>query len=117
MVFGMNAVAFVFVLVAVSTWKRKSPAFNAPLEGFFDSLASAVRYMRYAPGVQIILLRNFVFGVLIGAIPALLPVVGLKALHLDAVNLGLVFTSMGLGSLPVQFSCLSPPGRGSNRIR
>ena len=90
-VFAMNAIAFVIVLVAVSTWKRKNPEFNAPLERFFDSLAGAARYMRYAPGVQIILLRNFIFGVLIGAIPALLPVVGLKALHLDAVNLGLVF--------------------------
>jgi MFS family permease len=108
MVFGMNAVAFVLVLVAVSTWKRKSLAFSAPLEGFFDSLASAVRYMRYAPGVQIILLRNFVFGVLIGAIPALLPVVGLKALHLDAVNLGLVLTSMGLGSLAGAVFVLEP---------
>ena len=98
-VFAMNAMAFVIVLLAVSTWRRKKPEFNAPIERFFDSLAGAARYMRYAPGVQIILLRNFIFGVLIGAIPALLPVVGLKALHLDAVNLGLIFTSMGLGSL------------------
>jgi MFS family permease len=107
-VFGMNAVAFVLVLVAVSTWKRKSPSFNAPLEGFFDSLASAVRYMRYAPGIQTILLRNFVFGVLIGAIAALLPVVGLKALHMDAVNLGLVFTGLGLGSLAGAVLVLEP---------
>ena len=64
--------------------------------------------MRYAPGVQIILLRNFIFGVLIGAIPALLPVVGLKALHLDAVNLGLIFTSMGLGSLAGGVFILEP---------
>jgi MFS family permease len=107
-VFGMNAVAFLLVLVAVSTWKRKSPSFNAPLEGLFDSLASAVRYMCYAPGVQIVLLRNFVFDVLIGAIPALLPVVGLEALQLDAVNLGLVFTSLGLGSLAGAVFVLEP---------
>ena len=107
-VFAMNAIAFVIVLVAVSTWKRKNPEFNAPLERFFDSLAGAARYMRYAPGVQIVLLRNFIFGVLIGAIPALLPVVGLKALHLDAVNLGLTFTSMGLGSLAGAVFILEP---------
>lgn len=107
-VFGINALAFIIVLVAVSTWKRKNPEFNAPLERFFDSLAGAARYMHYAPGVQIILLRNFIFGVLIGAIPALLPVVGLKALHLDAVNLGLTFTSMGLGSLAGAVFILEP---------
>lgn len=31
---------------------------------------------------------NFIFGVLIGATPALLPVVGLKALHLGPLKLG-----------------------------
>ena len=107
-VFAINAVAFVLVLVAIGTWKRAGVAVNAPLESFLDSLAGAVRYMRYAPGVQTILLRNLVFGVLIGAIPALLPVVGLKALHLDPVKLGLVFTSMGFGSLAAAVLILGP---------
>src|SRR4029077_2455305 len=106
--FAMNAIAFVIVLVAVTTWKRKNPEFNAPIESFFDSLAGAVRYMRYAPGVQIVLLRNFIFGVLIGAIPALLPVVGLKALHLDPLKLGFVYTCMGLGSLAGAVFVLEP---------
>jgi Na+/melibiose symporter-like transporter len=57
---------------------------------------------------RLFLLRNSVFGVLIGAIPALLPVVGLKALHLDAVHLGLVFTSLGLGSLAGAILILQP---------
>ena len=52
-VFGMNAITFAIVLVAVSTWKRKNPEFNAPLERFFDSLAGAARYMRYAPAFRL----------------------------------------------------------------
>jgi MFS family permease len=107
-VFALNALAFVLVLFAVMTWKRKSEVLDTPLESFFDSLAGAVRYMRYAPGVQIVLLRNFIFGVLIGAIPALLPVVGLKALHLDPLKLGFVFTCMGLGSLAGALFILEP---------
>jgi MFS family permease len=107
-VFAMNALAFVLVLLAVITWKRTSVALDMPLEGFFDSLTGAVRYMRYAPGVRIVLLRNFIFGVLIGAIPALLPVVGLKALHLDPLNLGFVFTCMGVGSLAGAVLILEP---------
>jgi predicted MFS family arabinose efflux permease len=35
----------------------------------------------------------------ISAIPALMPVVGLKVLHLSASNLGFLFTSMGAGSV------------------
>jgi MFS family permease len=98
-VFALNALAFVLVLLAVVSWKRKTVPLDTPLEGFFDSLVGAFRYMRYAPGVRVVLLRNFIFGVLIGATPALIPVVGLKALHLDPLYLGLVFTCMGLGSL------------------
>jgi MFS family permease len=107
-VFAMNALAFVLVLLAVITWKRTSVALDMPLEGFFDSLTGAVRYMRYAPGVRIVLLRNFIFGVLIGATPALLPVIGLKALHLDPLNLGFVFTCMGIGSLAGAVLILEP---------
>jgi MFS family permease len=107
-VFALNALAFVLVLLAVITWKRKSIALDKPLEGFFDSLVGALRYMRYAPGVRIVLLRNFAFGVLIGATPALLPVVGLKTLHLDPLYLGFVFTCMGIGSLVGAVFILEP---------
>ena len=107
-VFTINTLAFVLVLFAVITWRRKSVALDMPLEGFFDSLTGALRYMRYAPGVRIVLLRNLIFGVLIGAIPALLPVVGLKALHFDPVHLGFVFTCMGLGSLTGAVLILQP---------
>lgn len=107
-VFALNALGFVLVFLAVLTWKRKTVLIEAPLEGFFDSLIGAVRYMRYAPGVRIILLRNFTFGLLIGATPALLPVIGLKALHLDPLHLGSVFTSMGLGSLAGAVLILEP---------
>jgi MFS family permease len=106
--FTLNAAAFLLVLVAVMTWKRTKVALDTPLEGFFDSLTGAIRYMRYAPGVQIVLLRNLIFGMFIGAIPALLPVIGLKVLHLDAVSLGFVFTSMGLGSLGGAVLILEP---------
>ena len=37
------------------------------------------------------------FALFILAIPALMPVVGLKALHLNPSQLGLLFTSMGAG--------------------
>jgi MFS family permease len=45
------------------------------------------------------LIRNAIFSFFIAIIPALLPVVGLKELHLNPSNLGLLFTSMGIGSV------------------
>jgi predicted MFS family arabinose efflux permease len=46
-----------------------------------------------------VLARNFLFALFISVIPALMPVVGLKVLHLSSSNLGLLFTSMGAGSV------------------
>ena len=43
--------------------------------------------------------RNFLFALFISVIPALMPVVGLKVLDLSSSNLGLLFTSMGAGSV------------------
>jgi len=108
-VFTLNAAAFVLVFFAVSSWTRKdAAAFQPPLESFFDSVIGAIRYMRYAPGVRVLLLRNLIFGILIGATPALLPVVGLKVLHFDSVHLGFVFTCMGIGSLTGAIFILEP---------
>jgi MFS family permease len=107
-VFALNTAAFVLVLIAVSTWTRKTARLDIPLESFFDSVIGAIRYMRYAPGVRVVLLRNLIFGILIGATPALLPVVGLKVLHFDPLHLGFVFTCMGIGSLTGAILIMEP---------
>ena len=107
-VFSLNAAAFLLVLLAISSWPRKRTPLQAQLESFSDSVIGALRYMKYAPGVRVVLLRNLLFGILIGATPALLPVVGLKALHLDSLHLGFVFTCMGIGSLTGAIVILEP---------
>jgi MFS family permease len=96
-VFALNALCFLAVLLSIEPWKPKVS--KLPLESFFESITSAIRYVRYSHGVRIILIRNAIFSLFIAIIPALLPVVGLKELHLSPSNLGLLFTSMGIGSV------------------
>jgi MFS family permease len=96
-VFLLNAIFAFLVVVAIAPWK---PAVSKlPLESFFESMTSAIRYVRYSRHVRIVLIRNALFSFFIAVIPALLPVVGLKKLHLSPSNLGLLFTSMGIGSV------------------
>jgi Transmembrane secretion effector len=45
------------------------------------------------------LFRNVLFTLVISIVPALLPVIALKEMHLSATQLGLVFTSVSVGSL------------------
>jgi predicted MFS family arabinose efflux permease len=66
---------------------------------FVRSIAISVRYVAQTPNVRNILLRNAIFSSLVVAIPALVPVVLLKELALDGSSLGLVFASMGVGSV------------------
>jgi MFS family permease len=98
-VFAMNSVCFFLLLIALHQLQRPKGLSNLPLENFLESFITAIRYVRYAPGIQVVLARNLLFAFFISAIPALIPVVGLKELHFDASHLGLVFTSMGVGSV------------------
>lgn len=96
-VFLLNALCSLLVVVAIAPWRPTVS--RLPLESFFESMTSAIRYVRYSKPVRIVLIRNGIFSFFISVIPALLPVVGLKKLHLSPPNLGLLFTSMGLGSV------------------
>ena len=96
-VFLLNALFALLVVVAVAPWKPQVS--KLPLESFFESMTSAIRYVRYSKNVRVVLVRNAIFSFFIAVIPALLPVVGLKKLHLSPSNLGLLFTSMGIGSV------------------
>src|SRR5271166_1545834 len=61
----------------------------------FSNLSGPLSITFVRRGFQVVLARNFLFALFISVIPALMPVVGLKELHLSLSNLGLLFTSMG----------------------
>jgi predicted MFS family arabinose efflux permease len=98
-VFALNACCFLVLIIAVAQLKRKKAPANLPLENFLESFLTAIRYVRYAPGIRVVLARNLLFAFFISIIPALLPIVALKELHIDPSSLGLVYTCMGIGSV------------------
>ena len=98
-VFAVNAVSFLVVVRAIRRWKQPTVLAKVPSESFFKSFRTVIGYVRSAPGFQVVLARNCLFALFISAIPALMPVLGLKVLHLSSSNLGLLFTSMGIGSV------------------
>jgi len=98
LVFILNAACFLLVIVSVLQWKQRNALSTPSSESFCQSFGTAFRYIRCAPEFQMLLMRNFLFALFISAIPALLPVVGLQVLQLSSSKLGLLFTSMGIGS-------------------
>jgi MFS family permease len=98
-IFALNAACFLAVILAILRWKQNVTSCKLPLENFLESFTTAIRYVRFAPGIQVVLARNFLFAFFISIIPALLPVVALKQLNFQPASLGLLFTSMGAGSV------------------
>jgi len=97
--FALNGLGFLLVFIAILQWKRTKRQSQLPLENFFESFITAIRYVRYTPGIKIIVLRSASFAFFISIISGLMPVVGLQELHLEAANLGFLFTSMAIGSV------------------
>jgi MFS family permease len=98
-VFALNAACLLLVVLAIRQLKKPSGQ-PAPLsESFSESFGTIVHQIRSAQGFQVILARNFLFALFISVIPALMPVMGLRVLHLNPSNLGLLFTTMGAGSV------------------
>jgi hypothetical protein len=98
-IFGANGLGFILMFLAILQWKRPKVQSNLPMENFFESLTTAIRYVRYSPGIKILLVRHALFSFFISIIPSLMPVVGLTELHLEASHLGYLFTSMAVGSV------------------
>ena len=57
-IFGLNGLGFLLMFLAVLQWKRVQVQSNLPLENFFESLTTAIRYVRYTPGIKILLARH-----------------------------------------------------------
>jgi hypothetical protein len=76
------------MLLAFLQWKRLKVQSSLPLENFFESLTTAIRYVRYTPGIKILLARHAIFSFFISIIPSLMPAVGLKELDPPAAHLG-----------------------------
>jgi MFS family permease len=98
-VFALNAACFLLVVLAARQWKQSAVIAKPPPERFLKSFETVVRYVRCAPGLQVVFARNFLFALFISAIPALIPVVGLKVLQLSSSYFAVLLISMGAGSV------------------
>src|SRR5215470_12887913 len=64
-VFALNAACFLLVVLATWQWKQPTMPAKGPRERFFGSFQTFGRYIRRAPGLQVVLARNFLFALFI----------------------------------------------------
>ncbi len=99
-VFALNAISFLAVIWVLYRWRR-TPLFKSalPAERMLGSMRAGLRYARYAPSLQAVLARAFIFTLFVSAIWALLAVVAQQDLHQGALGYGILNGCLGTGAV------------------
>src|SRR6516164_7429493 len=69
-IFGASGLGFLLMFFAILQWKRVQPPSTLPLETFFESLTTAIRYVRYTAGIKVLLIRHALFSFFISITPS-----------------------------------------------
>ena len=97
-VFGLNALSFIGTATAIYLWRAPAQD-SAEREHLGEALAAGMRYIRAAPRIRRILLRNGLFMFPASALYALLPVAVNGHLGLGSTGYGLLLGALGAGAI------------------
>ncbi len=99
-VFLVNSFSFVAILVVLYRWKRTAFFKSAlPAERMQGSMRAAVRYVRFAPAMQAIMVRAFVQTFFVSGMWALLAVTARDDLKSGAMGYGILMGCLGGGAV------------------
>ncbi len=98
-VFLLNAVSFTAMVFVLWRWRRPVVSSPLPAERVLGAMRAGVRYLRFAPAVQGVLIRCGLFVAFASALWALLPVLARYELGLGALGYGVLLGSLGLGAI------------------
>ncbi|MGI4852513.1 MAG: MFS transporter [Janthinobacterium lividum] len=103
-VFALNAGSFAAVIFVLYVWKRK-PLFKSalPAERIMGSVETGLRFIRYAPALQAVFLRAFLFTFSVAAVWSLLSLIARREFAHStisgAMGYGILNGSLGLGAV------------------
>lgn len=103
-VFALNTGSFAAVIFVLYVWKRK-PLFKSalPAERIMGSVETGLRFIRYAPALQAVFLRAFLFTFSVAAVWSLLSLIAKREFEHAAISgamgYGILNGSLGLGAV------------------
>ncbi|MES2706217.1 MAG: MFS transporter [Verrucomicrobiota bacterium] len=105
-VFGINALSFLVVAIAVMRLRFEKPEPPAgDAEPFFSAMAAAVRHIRYSPGIRRVLWGQALYITMAVAPAALLPLIA-RHLNLTGGAFGALTGVYGVGGIITAFAVL-----------
>jgi MFS family permease len=96
--FVLNALSFLGVIFVIARWKRHSSRSKLATETFAGATSAALRYVRYSPGVRVLLLRSAFVIFFSSSFWALLPTVA-NGLSGGSLAYGLLLGFFGIGAI------------------
>ena len=96
--FVLNALSFLGVIFVIARWKRHSSKSNLATETLAGATSAALRYVRYSPGIRVLLLRAAFVIFFSSSFWALLPSVA-KGLSGGSLAYGLLLGFFGIGAI------------------
>lgn len=97
--FALNALTYAALIVALTLWKKTTPARLLPRERFTRAAGAGFQYISLSPNLLSIILRGFLFGLTAVAIQALLPLIARDLLGGTASMYGFLLGFFGLGAV------------------
>ncbi|HLG98744.1 MAG TPA: MFS transporter [Bryobacteraceae bacterium] len=97
--FILNAISFIAVLIVLYFWKRAPEHSPDSTETVMTAIWAGMRYVRFAPTMQSVLLRSGTFVISASAIWSLLPLVAKVELHRESSGFGVLLGCLGAGSI------------------
>ena len=97
-VFGINAISFAGIIVALRAWKRPRQSVPIEREHLGQAIVSGLLYVRNAPIFRRILSRTALFLFPASALLALLPVAAAHRWHMGASGYGVALGAIGFGA-------------------
>lgn len=98
-VFLLNAVSYLGQIAVIWRWRRERRDDALPAEHVAGAVRAGVRYLRFAPELQVVLVRAGAYVVCLAALAALLPIVARRELGLGASGYGALVGAMGIGAV------------------
>jgi MFS family permease len=96
--FILNAASFLAVMAVLFGWNRPHTANVLPAERVLGAIRAGVRYTRYAPALQAVLVRTAAFIIGASAIWAVLPILARWGLGMGAAGYGGLLAAFGAGA-------------------
>lgn len=98
-VFSINAISFLGIIFVLKRWQREPNESTLPAERLYSAIRAGIRYVKWTPILQNVMVKSSAFYIFASASWALIPLVARFELKCGPFGFGLLLASFGIGAI------------------